>query len=201
MTKTLIVCGPTCSGKTTLAKKLEEEYGYSRIVTYTTREPRDGEVTSVDYNFITENMFLTLAMEGFFAEFTNVGGHYYGSAKESYISKNSPDGKSVIVLDPQGVVQVIDEFKYHMDLDANSTKPFVVWLDIPQDVIMSRAINRGDDIIDLTKRIQQDIKDFVPMRLGNFFDVRITHDYPLDKLAKYIDEVFTHNKFIDQIIV
>ena len=36
----------SCSGKTTTAKKLEEE-GYTRMITYTTRSPRVGEIDGV----------------------------------------------------------------------------------------------------------------------------------------------------------
>ncbi len=34
-------------------KKLEEK-GYARMITYTTRSPRVGEIDGVDYHFITQ---------------------------------------------------------------------------------------------------------------------------------------------------
>ena len=51
MNKRLIICGPTASGKTFLRKRLEDK-GFKCDVSYTSREPRPGEVDGVHYHFI-----------------------------------------------------------------------------------------------------------------------------------------------------
>ena len=51
----LILCGPTASGKSTTQKVLCEKYGFNKVVTYTTREPRENEVFGEDYYFVTED--------------------------------------------------------------------------------------------------------------------------------------------------
>lgn len=45
----IVIVGESACGKSSVAKYLMEHYGYKRIVTYTTRKPRDGEQDGVDY--------------------------------------------------------------------------------------------------------------------------------------------------------
>ena len=69
MASTIVLVGHIASGKTCVAKALEKR-GYRRIVTYTTRPPREGEIDGKDYHFITEKEFKEKQDKGFFAEST-----------------------------------------------------------------------------------------------------------------------------------
>jgi len=54
----LILAGPAGSGKSTLCDRLvNENLGFSRVVTTTTRSPREGEKNGVDYHFYSEEEF------------------------------------------------------------------------------------------------------------------------------------------------
>ena len=78
------IMGPSGSGKTTLCKvvrNVKPELIWS--VSYTTREPRDGEVNGEDYNFISIIDFENLIDKGELAEWENVHGNYYGTSKSS----------------------------------------------------------------------------------------------------------------------
>ena len=100
--KTLVLCGKTATGKTTLAKALEKHFGMRRMVTYTTRAPRPGEKDGVDYNFLTREEFDRRRSEGFFAETADwnakEGVRSYGSAAQDY-----KDPAAFAVLDPNGI--------------------------------------------------------------------------------------------------
>ena len=76
----LVICGPSGTGKTTLIKMLMKEFseiGYS--TSYTTRPPRAKEVPGQDYNFISHKEFLDLRSAGYFAEWAEVYGNFYGT--------------------------------------------------------------------------------------------------------------------------
>ena len=47
--KIIILIGESAVGKDTLCTYLVDNNGYERIVTYTTRPPRDNEIDGVDY--------------------------------------------------------------------------------------------------------------------------------------------------------
>ena len=59
--KIFIVSGPSAVGKSTVVvgalKKLTQKYDIERVVTYTSRPPREGEVEGKDYFFISGQDF------------------------------------------------------------------------------------------------------------------------------------------------
>ena len=161
-----VVClvGQIASGKTTLAKYLEQS-GFERVVTYTTRPPREGETDGEDYIFLPESDFLKRQEEGFFAEHTEYEaefGHvYYGTSKESF---ETPGGiRKVIVLNPAGVM-TLKEAGYDI---------FVVYLDFEQETLMRRALVRGDSPVEIARRIKDDVYLFGLLDAGGFVDYRV----------------------------
>lgn len=165
MSKTIVLVGQTCAGKTELAKVLEKNFGYRRIVTYTTRPPREGEECGVDYYFIKDDeAFEDLVRDEYFAEWTEyyaTFGHcYYGSAVKDYV-----DGNNVIVLNPEGARQV---------KAAMGDKVFIVYLDVPEYTLLTRAKNRGDDMAEVQRRLLEDeARLYVPFRKDKVFDLCI----------------------------
>ena len=48
----VILVGASASGKSVVAKDMIKRYGFSKVVTYTTRSIRVGEVNNIDYHFL-----------------------------------------------------------------------------------------------------------------------------------------------------
>jgi guanylate kinase len=100
----LVVSGPSGSGKTSLARSVCEELGdraYFSIST-TTRPMREGEKDGVDYFFVTKDEFLKDIDEGYFLEWAEVHGNFYGTSKRQ-IDKALEEGKTVFLdIDVQG---------------------------------------------------------------------------------------------------
>lgn len=59
--KVYVLLGKFASGKTTIAKLLEQKYNMKRVVTCTTRNKREGERDGIDYYFYTDDEFESLA--------------------------------------------------------------------------------------------------------------------------------------------
>ena len=78
----LILIGASASGKTEVAKLLAKKYNITKIVTYTTRQPRIHEVNGVDYNFVSVDEFARLTSLNFFVETTYYNSNYYGTARK-----------------------------------------------------------------------------------------------------------------------
>jgi guanylate kinase len=139
----IILAGKAASGKDYLRDMLVKE-GLKPDVSATTRPMRAGEVTGVDYHFITDKQFETARSLGRFYEAVEFNGWQYGTILESW---NSSD---VFIMTPSGINQISEEDR------LNS---LVIYLDIPIDVRKTRLMNRSDsDTVD--RRIAADEADF-----------------------------------------
>lgn len=103
----LVVCAPSGAGKTTLIKRLKDlcpDFAFS--ISCTTRQPRPGESDGVDYHFISKEEFLARLDQGFFAEWAEVHGNFYGTPLQATMQLLEK-GKDVIFdIDVQGARQL-----------------------------------------------------------------------------------------------
>ncbi len=78
-----IVSSPSGAGKTTLTRRLLEEFGprLEFSVSYTTRPMRPGELEGRDYHFVTPERFEEMVQRGDFAEHAFVHNNRYGTAQ------------------------------------------------------------------------------------------------------------------------
>ena len=101
----LVLSGPSGVGKTTVAHRLlDANENLKRIVTCTTRAPRDGEQDGVDYHFLDESEFLKRLERGEFLEHAVVYGKYYGTLKSSVNDAFAAGRDILIVNDVQGAL-------------------------------------------------------------------------------------------------
>lgn len=56
----IILVGPSASGKTQIGYSLKKIYGLEKVVTYTTRRMRSGEVNGIDYHLLLKMNFYVL---------------------------------------------------------------------------------------------------------------------------------------------
>ena len=85
----MAVIGPTASGKTTLINRLMERKpgDFHKIVGYTSRPPRSGEIDGVDYHFAEKEQMSEMLNNGEFLQLETLpSGDIYGTTFESYLS-------------------------------------------------------------------------------------------------------------------
>jgi len=87
MSLILAISGPAAVGKTTICERLIQEFGdvLNRLVTATTRGPRDGEKHGIDYFFFQKSEFEEKLSQNQFLEHENIHGNDYGILKESIL--------------------------------------------------------------------------------------------------------------------
>ena len=141
----VVLVGESASGKSSIERYLVNNHGYSKVVSYTTRQPRDGEVDGVDYHFISNEQFLKLEEQGFFAETAVYNGWYYGTAK-----KDCTDDK-IAVLTPHGMRQL----KKIKDIKIIS-----FYINVPRRDRLIKILQRGDDIEEAYRRSLSDVGQF-----------------------------------------
>ena len=104
----VILSGPSGVGKDTVIDAWKAaDPRVERVVARTTREPRDGEVNGIDYVFLTPAEFLALAEEGFFLEYKEVFGNYYGTPLRDMEMILSKGHIAVLKIDVQGALSVM----------------------------------------------------------------------------------------------
>ena len=101
----VLFMGPTASGKTTLMKKLCNEYGYKPVVRVTTRERRENEVDGEDYAFISLQKFKEMQGINSFVEVEEYSDNrFYATRKDSFnVSFND---KICSTITPSGLLQL-----------------------------------------------------------------------------------------------
>lgn len=141
----IVLVGESASGKSSIEKYLVDNYGYNKIVSYTTRPPRDGEVDGVDYHFITNEEFHELKEKEFFAETAMYRDWCYGTAK-----KDCTNDK-IAVLTPHGLRQ-ISKFE---DINVIS-----FYISVPRRDRLIKILQRGDSIEEAYRRSLSDVGQF-----------------------------------------
>jgi guanylate kinase len=102
-----IVCAASGTGKTSLVKELlKADPGIKLSVSYTTRQPRPGDVDGREYHFISTQEFEDMMARGEFLESAQVHGNYYGTS-QSWIAAQRDSGSDILLeIDWQGAAQV-----------------------------------------------------------------------------------------------
>ncbi|MBU4526094.1 MAG: guanylate kinase [Desulfomicrobium sp.] len=108
----LVISAPSGTGKSTLIRRLTGEFSaFAFSVSCTTRAPRPGEEDGREYHFLTREDFERRRSEGFFAEWAEVYGNFYGTPRQATIDLLA-EGRDVIFdIDVQGARQLKESMK------------------------------------------------------------------------------------------
>ncbi len=175
-----IISAPSGSGKSTLIKMIlnqVENLEYS--ISYTTREPRVGEVNGKDYFFISEKEFQKMIENGEFIEYAKVfDKFYYGTAKSQVYSRLEKGIDIIMDIDVQGAYQIMNKGK------VDFTSIFIIPPSI--DELKKRLVERGrDSIEEIEKRLITARNEIKYLR---YFDYVVVNDN-LDEALSYLKSI------------
>ena len=163
----LIISSPSGAGKTTLTRRLLQEFSEFRFsVSHTTRLPRANEVDGQDYHFVDEKTFRDIMAENGFAEWAEVHGNLYGTSVAE-IDLARAGGKSGVLFDVdyQGARQIKEKFPHAIG---------VFILPPSMDELRRRLDGRGSDDAESRQRRFDKARE----EIGHypFFDYMIVND-------------------------
>jgi guanylate kinase len=183
----VLLSGPSGVGKGTViaeAKELAAEQGTKiwESVSDTTRQPREGEVDGVDYNFISHDTFVALMDKGYYLETAVYAENFYGTPKEPILDR-SQEGEPVLVeLEVQGVAQILDGA--NDDLRSRLTLVFLAPPDL--DELSVRLIGRGTE--DLPKIKRRLIAAKNEMKQSSMYDIIIVN-HEVERSARLLGRI------------
>lgn len=143
---------------------------WNEIVSCTTRPPREGELDTVNYFFLTQDEFLDRMYDGRMLEVTNFRGWSYGTS----IDGLKEDTINVGVFNPAG----IDKITSLEDI----VDPYVILVTCDDKTRLLRQLNREEhpDVQEIIRRFGTDeedfqdvIKDFSPRIVENQKDTNM----------------------------
>ena len=98
-----VLSSPSGAGKSSISKYILKKDKHIHLsVSFTTRKKRNEEIFGKDYNFISKSDFQNKVNEGYFLEWAEVFGNYYGTPKDT-VQKSIVNGVDVLFdIDWQG---------------------------------------------------------------------------------------------------
>lgn len=103
----IVVSGPSGAGKDTIISSVVKNNKKTWIsVSATSRSPREGEKEGVNYFFLDREDFLNKIDKGYFLEFAEYAGNYYGTPKSKIIEKLNDGIDVILVIEIQGARKI-----------------------------------------------------------------------------------------------
>ena len=167
MSKIIVMVGPSGVGKDAVLEEVKKEINLTSVVSATTRDPREGEVDTEDYYFVSKNMFENSIKENHFIEYCEVHGNYYGTPKQSINSHINNNEDVALVLDVYGFEKLKKVFP----------EAYGIFLSPPSlEVLRERLEFRNTDAMSvITKRIDKATEE-IEKSLTLDFSLRLIND-------------------------
>lgn len=178
-----VISAPSGTGKTTLCQKLLKKYPQLQLsVSYTTREPRKGEVNNVDYTFVSKDKFLSMKEKGEFAEWAMVHGNLYGTSIKRLKELNNEGYDIILDIDTRGAMQIKKCYE-------NAVYIFI--LPPSLEVLEKRLVNRRTDSMEVIARRLENAK--AEITYYKDYDYIVVNE-ELDRAYMDLESIFTASK-------
>ena len=165
----VILSGVSGAGKDTIKKELINRMeNVESMASYTSREPREGEIPGQTYNYVSKAEFEEMIKNGEFYEYDIHHNNYYGTSRK-LLNEKIKGGKIIVKdIDVNGTEHLIE-------LLGKDTKIVTIFLRVPKEELKRRIEQREENVS------PQD----VILRLNRF-------DYEESKISLY-DYVLKNN--------
>ncbi|WP_269539380.1 guanylate kinase [Cerasicoccus fimbriatus] len=178
----LVVSGPAGSGKTTVCDRMLAHYDtLGRVITSTSRDPREGEQHGVDYYFFPPEQFREMIDNGEFYEHAQVHGRYYGSLKREIDAKLAAGVDLLLNVDVQGAATYRQASREN---EALRGRVVTVFIQISPEQVRERLEYRqSDDEAEIERRIQTANKELEEAPLYDHVIISGTREEDFARLA------------------
>ncbi len=181
----IVLCGPSGVGKSTIATRLERQYGVEYIVSATTRPRLEGDDKGKKYDHISREEFFHRLDTDAFLEYAQVYGNYYGTPKQDALEKLAAGRDVLLEIDVQGALQV--RYQY-----PDALMIFILPPDEP--TLLKRLEARDRDSADeITKRFRAGKREIHMAKGSHAFDYMVIND-DIERAVAEIVKIIKHKK-------
>jgi len=185
----LLILGRSATGKDSLTDKLCERTGLTKLISYTTRERRNGEGET--HKFVSEEVYHQMKAEGKVAAETKIGEYYYWSTIDQLYEND------VYIIDCIGV-------KTLQNLNLPNLNFVTVYIHIDEQERQRRALElRGDDKKKFISRSFSEKKQFEELERNVDYDYSIrnanfSNAYSVLRWISVVEGILTPDKLIKE---
>lgn len=150
-----VVSSPSGGGKGTLIQLvLKQVQDVSYSVSYTTRNPRAGELNGREYFFVDTKSFLEMIDRDEFLEWALVHGKHYGTARDQVARQLSAGRDIILEVDVQGAASI-------RKLIPDSVSVFILppSLDLLRERLTARGTDSDEELALRLRNAPEELKD------------------------------------------
>jgi guanylate kinase len=186
-----VVSAPSGAGKTSLCRAVTVEVENLRhSISFTTRNPRPGELDGRDYYFVTIERFREMIQAGDFAEWAEVHSNYYGTSRRVLDGMRAEGIDVILDIDTQGAKQIKQKYE--------GQAVFIFIMPPSLDVLEERLRNRkSDHENEIRKRMQRAREEMREYTLYDFVVVNRDFDRALVEIRSIITAERCRMRLID----
>ena len=168
-----ILIGKSASGKDAILRTFKRNFGFTPIISTTSRPIRKKQVDGVDYIFVSAQTFKYMIDIGCFIEYRSYNTLVNGEPDVWYYGVQTfelePDKNYIVILDVKGAREFIKYF--------GKENIRVVYIHADDDVRKSRAKRRGSfDETEWIRRLNDDAVKFSSDVCSDIVDLRIDNN-------------------------
>lgn len=162
--KIVAIMGKSSAGKDSIQLEIlrRNSLHYNRIISHTTRPPRDYEKEGFDYHFVSRSEMAQKIFDGEMLEVSSFRDWFYGTSLSSLDKRKVNIG----VFNPEGVEALRDA-----DVDL-----LVFYIEASDKLRMLRSLTREENpnVHEIIRRFSTDEKDFSDV--AYLYDIKVNND-------------------------
>ena len=179
----VVLSGPSGSGKSTIVNRLVKEAGVKlvKVISATTRPPRENEIEGQDYYFLSAEEFGSLRNDGQFLECAEVhsAGHWYGTLRSEIQRARDEGGWAFLEIDVQGALNAMETYP----------NAITIFLKTPSEYVYEKRLrDRGTEAEAVIQRRLQTARE--ELKLVDRYRYQVVND-DLNQAVREIAEILS----------